>query len=112
MFRELAGGEWKPGDEAEVLPGAIFQHVLGISIDQVVSILHRNDRRDAPDRFDLLYADFRQSDMADLAIALKIDQRTDLIFHRYLRIAVGSRPWSQSRDRRDMDEAPRRLGAR
>src|SRR5437667_2312111 len=86
MFRELAGGEWKPGDEAELFPGAIIQHVLGISIDQIISILHRNDRRDAPDRFDLLYADFRQPDMADLAIALKIDQRTDLIFHRYLRI--------------------------
>ena len=86
MFREFSGGEWKPGDEAEVFPGAIFQHVLGISIDQVVPVLDRNDRRDAPDRFDLLYADFRQSDVANLALALKIHQRVDLIFHRDFRV--------------------------
>jgi len=54
------------------------KHVLGISIDQVVPILDRNDRRDAPDRFDLLYADFRQPDMANLALALKITQHAPI----------------------------------
>src|SRR5437667_5726298 len=86
MFREFAGSERKPGDKAEVLPGAIFQHVLGISIDQVVPVLDRNNRRDAPDCFDLLYADFRQSDVANLALALKIDECADLIFHRDFRV--------------------------
>src|SRR5438094_91087 len=86
MFREFAGSERKPGDKAEVFPGAIFQHVLGISIDQVVPVLDRNNRRDAPDCFDLLYADFRQSDVANLALALKIHQRVDLIFHRDFRV--------------------------
>src|ERR1700731_648987 len=68
MFRELAGGEWKPGNEADVFPGAVIQHILGISIDQVVSILDGDDRCDAPDRFDLLHADFRQSNVANLAL--------------------------------------------
>ena len=86
VFRQFAGGEWKPRDEAEIFASAILQHVLGISIDQVVSVLDRNDWRDAPDCFDLLYADFRQSDMANFALALKIDQRADLIFHCYFRI--------------------------
>src|SRR2546421_12717061 len=86
VFGEFPGSEWKPGDEANFFTGAILEHVLGISIDQVVSILDRNDRRDAPDCFDLLYADFRQSDMANLALALEIDQHADLIFHCYFRI--------------------------
>src|SRR6266550_1326110 len=86
VFREFASGEWKPRDEADVFPSAIFQHVLGISIDQIISILHRNDRCDATDRLDLLYVDLRQSNMADLALTLKIDQRADLIFHRYFRV--------------------------
>src|ERR1700676_81521 len=86
MFREFAGGEWKPRDEADVFAGAILQYVLGISIDQIISILHRNDWRNAPDRLDLLYADFRQSNVPDLAFTLKIDKSADLIFHRYFRI--------------------------
>src|SRR6266480_2332359 len=57
MFRELAGREWKPRDEPNVFARAILQHILGISIDQIISILHRNDRGDVPDRLDLLYVD-------------------------------------------------------
>src|SRR5439155_8870629 len=86
MFRELAGGEWEKWDEADVFPGAILQHVLGVSIDQIISVLHRNDWGDAPNRLDLVYVDFRQPNIADLALALKIDQRTDLIFHRDFRV--------------------------
>jgi hypothetical protein len=86
MFRELAGREWKPRDEADVFPSAIFQHVLGISVHEIISVLHGSDRRDPPNRLDLLNVDFRQSNMADLALALKIDECTDLIFHGYFRI--------------------------
>src|SRR5260370_7880304 len=86
MFREFTGGEWKPGDEAELFAAAILQHVLGISIDQVVSVLDRNDGGDAPDRFDLLYADFGQSDVANLALTLHTDQPPYLIFLRHFRI--------------------------
>src|SRR5439155_11478538 len=86
VFRELASGEWKPGDEADLFAGAILQHVFGISIHQVISVLNRNDRRDASYCFDLVYVDLRQSDMANFAIALKINQRADLTFHGYLRI--------------------------
>jgi hypothetical protein len=56
---------------------AILQHIFGVSVDQIISILHRNDRGDAPDRFDLLPIDFRQSDVPDLARALKIDKRAE-----------------------------------
>ena len=59
VFREFAGSEWKPGDEAEIFPSAIIQHLLGISIDQIISILDGNDRCDAPHRLDLRYVDFR-----------------------------------------------------
>src|SRR4029453_16179615 len=86
MFREFAGREWKPRDEADVFPSAILQHVLGISVHEIISILHRNDRGDPPNRLDLLNVDFRQSNVANLALALKIDECADLIFHRYFRV--------------------------
>src|SRR5207248_5755933 len=86
VFCEFAGPKWKERDKTEVFLGAMFQHFLGASIDQVVSILHGYDRCDAPDRLNLVHPDFGQSNMANLTVALKIDQRAYLIFDRYSRI--------------------------
>src|SRR5437868_3763390 len=86
VFRELADGEWKERDEAEVFSDTILQHLFGTSIDQVVSILYRNDRCNAPDGLELVHTHFGQSNVANLTIALKIDQGADLIFDRYSRI--------------------------
>src|SRR5262245_30931980 len=83
---QVTGSKRKPWDEPDPLPCAIVQYVLGGSVDQIVAVLHRDDRRHAPDSLDLLYANFGQTYVADLTLALKIEQRADLILESHLGI--------------------------
>jgi len=43
-FREIAGSEGKPGDEPDIFIGAVIQHVLVLSLNQVVQVLYSSDR--------------------------------------------------------------------
>ena len=42
---QLAGLEWKPRDEANVVDLTIGEHVLAASVDEVVAVLHRRHRK-------------------------------------------------------------------
>ena len=43
-FREIAGSEGKPGDEPDIFIRAVIQHVLVLSLNQVVQVLYSSDR--------------------------------------------------------------------
>jgi len=65
---------------------AIRQHIFRSAIDEVVAILHRHYGRQFPHGFNLLDADFRQTDVMNFPCLPQIKQRADLIGHRHLAI--------------------------
>ena len=78
-LREVAGGEREPRDEADVLASAVVEHRFRAAIGQVVAVLHRDDRHDAPGRLDVRDGDLRQADVANLPLALQIAEDAELV---------------------------------
>src|ERR1700741_4479987 len=83
---ELAGRERIPWDEADLVGGAMCQHILAVSLDEVVAVLHRHDRKYPSGRLDVFHRDLAQSGVADDAFIEKLTHRAELFVARHLRI--------------------------
>ena len=86
--RGRAARERCPWDEGEPFAGAHPEHVLGAAIGEVVTILHRCDRHDAPGSGELLGIEVRHTDVADLALLPQARELAEGILERHLGIDV------------------------
>jgi hypothetical protein len=64
----------------------VIQHLLVLSLNQVVQILYSSDGDDPARSLDLGDADFGKSNVANLSFPLKVPQQAELILGRYVRI--------------------------
>src|SRR5258705_3376559 len=78
-FGQLAGCEWKPGNEPDTVGGTIGQHVLAASVDQVVAVLYCRHREDPAGRLDIGHRDFAQPGMADEAVVQQLTDSSELL---------------------------------
>src|SRR5579862_1191785 len=78
-FGQLAGGEWKPGNEPDIVGGTIGQHVLAASVDQVVAVLYRGHGEDPAGSLDSGHRDFAQPGMADDALVQQFTHGSELL---------------------------------
>ena len=83
---QIAGGQRKPGNEADAVRLAIVEHVLAAAIDEVVAVLHRRDLEDLGGGLDVGDRDFAQAGMADDAVVEQRLDRAELLVARHLRI--------------------------
>ena len=58
---------------------AVIDDRLPFAIDEVEAVLHRHDREKPLRALNLLDADFRQPDVPDLALALRLLQKSELV---------------------------------
>ena len=79
--RELAGGDGKPGDEGELVFGAVVDDVLMLAVAEVVLVLNADDVDDLAGLVDLVGFDFAESDVADLALLLELLDGAERLFH-------------------------------
>src|SRR5207244_11286238 len=66
-FGQLAGCEWKPGNEPDTVGGTIGQNVLTASVDQVVAVLYCRHREYPARSLDLCHRNLAQPGMAGAA---------------------------------------------
>src|SRR5919106_1586500 len=83
---EVADREGEPRDEADPVPLARLEQALGMPVGQVVAVLdgHHVDHRARS--LELLGGHVRDADVADLALVLKLLQRSQRILERPLRV--------------------------
>src|SRR5258706_3279067 len=78
-FGQLAGREWKPRNEPDIVGGTIGQHVLATSVDQVVAVLYCGHREDPAGSLDIGHRDFAQPGMADDALVQQLTHGSELV---------------------------------
>ncbi len=83
---QLAGLEWKPRNEADVVGVAIRQHLFTAAVHEVVAVLHRRHRKYPPSGFDVGHRDFAQPRMANDAVVQQSAHGAELFVARYSRI--------------------------
>lgn len=83
---QIAGGERIPGNEADIVLGAIVEHVLAGAIDKIVAVLDSGDLKVFRGRLNVGDGDFAQTRMADeTSIEQRLD-RIELLLGRNLRV--------------------------
>src|SRR6516165_6649217 len=72
-----------PGNKGDAGTGAHIDQPVGRSVAQIVAVLHGDDLGDGarPGKLPLRYV--RHANVADLPVALKVDERTDRILDWY-----------------------------
>src|SRR5712692_843920 len=85
-LRHLSGLQRIPRHEADALPIAIVDRRLPRTVDNVVTILHRDDRKEFLRALDLFHTHFRKADVPNLAFALRALKKTKLFFLRHVGI--------------------------
>ena len=83
---QLAGLEWKPRNEADVVGVAIRQHRFTAAVREVVAVLHRRHRKYPPSGFDVGHRDFAQPRMANDAVVKESAHSAELFVARDSRI--------------------------
>ena len=78
---KIAGGQWEPQDEPDIVFGAMIEHVFTGAVYQVIAVL-RSGYREEFVRFNFLYAHFVKADMADQPLALHVTDNTELFLAR------------------------------
>src|SRR6185436_12386335 len=96
--RELARRERKPWDEADLVGGAICQHVLAVALDEVVAVLHRHDGKYPTSRLDVRHRDLAQSGVTDDAVIEKLTHGAELFVAGHLGIDAMKLPEIDSFD--------------
>ena len=81
---QLAGGQRELRDEADALLLAVLEDVLGLTVDEVVAVLHRGHLEDLLRRLDLLDGDLGQAEVTDLALVLELLHQPELLLARDL----------------------------
>ena len=71
-LRELAGRDREPGDEGDVVLGAVVEDGFALAIGDVVLVLNADDIDDLAGLFDFGDGNFRETDEADLAGGLEL----------------------------------------
>src|SRR5262249_60977315 len=64
----------------------LSKHILRRAVGEIVTVLHRDDRRDALRPAQLIDADVGEADVPDLALALQFAERAHRLVKRHLRI--------------------------
>src|SRR5262245_33334238 len=64
----------------------LSKHILRRAVGEIVTVLHRDDRRDALRPAQLIDADVGEADVPDLALALQFGERAHRLVKRHLRI--------------------------
>src|SRR5262245_14293477 len=85
-FRQFAGCEREPRNEADVVLVAIREHRFAAAVDEVVAVLHRRDWKYATGRIDVLDGDLTQSRIADETVVQQLPNSAELLVGRYSRI--------------------------
>src|SRR5882757_3877394 len=80
---QLARRERKPGDEADLVGGAISQHILAVAVDEVVAILHCHHWKYATGSLDFCHRDLAQSRMEDDTLVQKLTHCAELFVARH-----------------------------
>src|ERR1700746_1702045 len=80
---EPASCQRVPGNKGDAGTGAHIDQPVGRSVAQIVAVLHGDDRGDGacPGKLPLRYV--RHANMADLPVALEVDEGTDRILDWY-----------------------------
>ena len=85
-LREITRQEWEPRDEGDARALAMIEHLLRrrcrAALDEVVPVLHRDDRHELASPLDVRHGHLRQSNVTDLALVLQLAQRAQLILER------------------------------
>src|SRR5205823_7103916 len=85
-LREITRQEWEPRDEGDARALAMIEHLLRLrcraALDEVVPVLHRDDRHELASPLDVRHRHLRQSDVTDLPLVLQLAQRAQLILER------------------------------
>src|SRR5271166_6635682 len=79
---ESALGERGEGDEGDPGIGADVDEAIGQAVSQIIAVLDRHDFRYRSCARKLGRRDVRYADLADLALALKVDEGADRILDR------------------------------
>ena len=87
-LRQLTRLEREPGDEGQAIGLTRLQLVLVPALDDVVTVLHRDDRHDALGLAQMLDVDVRQSHVGDLALAPEFGQRAHRLLERHAGIGA------------------------
>src|SRR4029453_5899032 len=66
------GGDRKPRNEGDPAPLAVLEYVLGGAIGEVVAVLDAHDRCDLLGLGELVDGDFREADVPDFSLVLKM----------------------------------------
>src|SRR5438093_11045167 len=80
---QLAGLEWKPRNEADVVGVAIRQHRFTAAVDEVVAVLHRRHRKYTPSGVDVAHRDLPQPRMPNDPVVQHSAQRAEPFVPRY-----------------------------
>jgi hypothetical protein len=83
---ERARREREPGDEGEAPRGAGVEHILGTAVLEVEAVLDRDDLGERLGAVELLDADVRNAEVADLALVAQLDQRPERLLERDVRV--------------------------
>src|SRR5258708_33600732 len=83
---QLAGRERKPGNEADMVGGAMGEHILAAAVDQVVAVLHRRHPKYLSGGRDVGHRDLAQSRMADDALVQQLTHGAELFVARHVRV--------------------------
>src|SRR6267154_927715 len=89
-LREIAREQREPRDEGDALALAMLEDLLRrlrlghrVALDEVVPVLHRDDRHELASPLDVRHGNLRQPDVTDLPLLLQIPQGTELIVERH-----------------------------
>ncbi len=74
---KLTGGKREPGDEADALPRAVVEQLLGVPVGEVVEVLHRHDLGGLLRLLELIDADLGEPDVVNLPFLLEQLELTD-----------------------------------
>lgn len=77
---ELAGGYGVPGEEGDVVLGAVVEDGFVLALGEVVLVLDADDGEDAAGLLDLGDVDFREAYVADLAGLLEVPDHAERVF--------------------------------
>src|SRR5258705_9867138 len=83
-FGQLAGREWKPGNEPDLVCGTIGQPVLAASVDQVVAVLYRRHLKYPAGGLDVGNRDFAQPRVTDDARVQQLAHGAELFIARHV----------------------------
>src|SRR5262249_48540591 len=84
--RRIAASQGMPRQEGKSAFLTLSKHILRRAVGEIVTVLHRDDRRDALRPAQFIDADVGEADVPDLALALQFGERAHRLVKRHLRI--------------------------